>query len=289
MQIIDAQVHIYERNNVARPWRGRLSGPDEVTSSQMIAAMDAAGVDAAIATSPYSLYGFDPSYALEVASNWPDRLAVVAPVDVTRPDIEDFVAQWSANPLTLGLRTMTLSDIDVHQFVSGKADRFLQAIARHQQPLCMASWGRLADVTPAIRRHPDVQFVIDHLGLYQPLMPPVPKEPFAELHYLLALAECPNVAVKVTGVPTLSTQPFPYVDIWPPLNKVFDAFGIERCMWGTDWTRATAYLTLDQAVKAVQEMPDLSPDELKELMSGTLRRIFNWNPAYNAPRAASAS
>ena len=63
---IDSQVHSYERNSPARPWVGFLQGPEEVTGEQMVAAMDSVGVDGALLVSPFSMYGYDPSYALEV-------------------------------------------------------------------------------------------------------------------------------------------------------------------------------------------------------------------------------
>ena len=44
---IDSQVHAYERNRPERPWSGFLTGPDEVTGDDMVAAMDAVGVDGA--------------------------------------------------------------------------------------------------------------------------------------------------------------------------------------------------------------------------------------------------
>ena len=52
MQIVDAQVHAYERNHPGRPWIGHLHGPASATGDEMVAAMDAAGVDGALLVSP---------------------------------------------------------------------------------------------------------------------------------------------------------------------------------------------------------------------------------------------
>ena len=65
-QTIDCQVHAYLRNTPENPWRGHLEGPEEVTGDDMVAAMDAVTVDGAILISPFSLYGYDASYALQV-------------------------------------------------------------------------------------------------------------------------------------------------------------------------------------------------------------------------------
>ena len=66
MAVIDVQVHAYERNHPGRPWAGQLHGPASATGEEMIAAMDAVGVDAAIIVSTFNLYRYDPSYAFEV-------------------------------------------------------------------------------------------------------------------------------------------------------------------------------------------------------------------------------
>src|SRR6185312_11034394 len=63
MLTIDAQVHTYERNHAGRPWAAVLHGPPEVTGDDMVAAMDAVGVDGALLVSPFTLYRYDASYA----------------------------------------------------------------------------------------------------------------------------------------------------------------------------------------------------------------------------------
>ena len=89
MLTIDAQVHAYERNHPGRPWVGFLQGPPEVTGDQMVAAMDAVGVAGAILVSPFSLYGYDASYALVVYARHPDRFALVKPVDPSDPAVAE--------------------------------------------------------------------------------------------------------------------------------------------------------------------------------------------------------
>jgi len=121
--------------------------------------------------------------------------------------------------------------------------------------------------------------VIDHLGLHQPMAPPVPAAPFADLENLLALAAYDNVVVKISGACTLSHQPFPYNDLWGPLGRIFDAFGIDRCLWGTDWTRAVALLTYREGVEAFRATDRLSSGDLAALMGGTLQRVYGWSPA----------
>jgi L-fuconolactonase len=128
-------------------------------------------------------------------------------------------------------------------------------------------------------RNPNTSLVIDHLGLPQPHQPPAPATPWADLPKLLALASHPNVTVKISGACTLSHEKFPYKDIWDPLFRIFDAFGFDRCMWGTDWTRAVGVLTYEQGVEAFRVTERLSESDRASLMGGSLQRIYNWAKA----------
>ena len=82
----------------------------------------------------------------------------------------------------------------------------------------------------------------------------------------------------MTGACTLSREPFPYDDIWDPLARVFEAFGLERCMWGTDWTRAMELLTYEQGVAPFRLTDRLSEQERADLMGRNLMRIYGWSP-----------
>ena len=96
LMIIDAQVHAYERDHPGRPWAATLHGPAEVTGDDMVAAMDAVGVDGALLVSPWTMYRFDASYALEAHARHPDRFAVIKPVDPNDDAAADTIADWAA-------------------------------------------------------------------------------------------------------------------------------------------------------------------------------------------------
>ena len=86
------------------------------------------------------------------------------------------------------------------------------------------------------------------------------------------------MSIKITGACTLSHEPFPYRYIWDSLARIFDAFGLDRCLWGTDWTRAVALLTYEQGVEAFRVNDRLSDGDRERLMGGTLSRVYNWSP-----------
>jgi L-fuconolactonase len=279
MLTIDAQVHAYERNYPGRPWAGVLRGPPHVTGDEMVAAMDAVGVDGALLVSPFSMYRYDASYALEVHAAYPNRFGLIKPVEHADPAVADTIAKWAATDGTVGIRIMmNREDVSTDAADPG-LNRVLAAAARHSLPVNLMCTGRLAQAGLLAARNPETRLVIDHLGLQQPQEPPAPAEPFADLPKLLALAPHDNIAVKISGACTLSHEAFPYKDLWDPLWRIFDAFGFDRCMWGTDWTRAVELLTYEQGVEPYRITDRLSDTDRTALMGETLRRIYDWAPA----------
>jgi predicted TIM-barrel fold metal-dependent hydrolase len=277
MPIIDVQVHAYEHNHPGRPWIGHLAGPDHVTGDEMVAAMDAVGVDGAILVSPYGLYRFDASYALTVHAAHPTRFGLVKPVDTTDPAVAETISDWAATQGAVGVRIM-LNQTPSTDPADPGINRVLAAAAHHDLPVNMLVWGRLDQFDQLAARNPDTTILIDHLGIQQPFAPPAPPNPWADLPKILSLAQYPNIRIKISGACTLSHQPFPYDDIWDPILRIIDTFGIDRCLWGTDWTRATALLTYEQGVTPFRTTPRLSDTDRAALMGGTLQHVYRWRP-----------
>lgn len=275
MVTIDAQVHAYERDHPGRPWAAALTGPSEATGDQMVAAMDEVGVDGALLVSPYTMYQYDASYALEVYAAHPTRFRLIKPVDPSDPAVADTIADWAATEGTVAIRIM-LNRVTSEDGDDPGLNRVLAAAARHSLPVNLLCWGRLEQARQMAAANPDTTLVIDHLGLVQPFEPPAPDNPFGELPSVLALAELPNVTIKISGACTLSHESFPYSDIWEPLTRILDAFGIDRCMWGTDWTRAVGLLTYSEGVEAFRVTELLSDGDRAALMGGTLQKVYNW-------------
>ena len=276
MLIIDAQVHPYERNHPGRPWAGELPGPPEVTGPVLTAAMDEAGVDAALLVSAWTLYRFDPSYAVSVRDADPDRFAVIRPFDPADPAVAEDMEAWNEVPGRVGARVMWPPPA---RAADPGLNLVMTTAARLSLPVNLAFAGEDLDVTAALARaHPDCRIVVDHLGQKQSLEPPAPDQPFRDLQAAVDLARLDNVSIKISGACTLSKTAYPFADIWDPVMRIVDAFGVDRCMWGTDWTRALDFVTYKQSVDVFLETPRLGDGDREALMGGSLQRIYNWSP-----------
>jgi predicted TIM-barrel fold metal-dependent hydrolase len=293
VQIIDSQVHIVDADHPGRPWDPNFGaaagkamaatrahftkGAAITTDVQMLQAMDRVGVDAALLVAT-SHYGWDNSYSVEAAQKAPRRFAVIGRINPAASDVEEQVAAWKANPVAAGLRILILSDAHRDQLTGGSFDRLLRAAELNELPMTVFPAGYLPAIAPAAERFPRLQWVIDHLGISQPpLMTPDP-EPFQRLPELLALARYPNVAVKISAVPALSRQMYPFADLWPFLHRVIDSFGPDRLMWGSDWTRVESLFSFEDGLRYMRDTTELSMAEREKILGGTLKRVFRWNP-----------
>jgi L-fuconolactonase len=275
--IIDSQVHVYAANTPERPWHSVPNWPDHVTGDEMVSAMDAVGVDGAIFISAFSMYQYDASYAVEVQQAHPGRFALVKPVDPDDPAVAEVIAGWKNTPGTVGIRIMMTPEAARDPNHPG-LNLILREAVRHDFPVNMLCWGNLESGMALVDRHPDTRFIIDHLALVQPRTPPAPLEPWAELSKVLDLAKRSNAVIKVSGACTLSREPYPFADIWDPLARVFDAWGFERCLWGTDWTRAFAVVNYEQAVEPFHLTDRLRESERAMLMGGACAKAYGWTP-----------
>jgi predicted TIM-barrel fold metal-dependent hydrolase len=275
--IIDSQVHAYEANTPSRPWHSVPNWPAHVTGDEMVAAMDKVGVDGAIFISAFSLYQYDASYAVEVQRAHPGRMAIVKPVDPDNPDVADVVAEWKKTPGAVGIRIMLTKENKRAPDHPG-LDRIARAAGRYDLPVNVLFWDNLDAGAALIDRHPDTRFIIDHIGILQPRVPPAPAKPWADLPKVLELAKRKNAVIKISGACTLSQQPYPFPDIWDPLARVFDAWGFERCLWGTDWTRAAAVVNYAQSVEPFRTTDRLSESERAMLMGGACAKAYRWEP-----------
>jgi L-fuconolactonase len=133
---------------------------------------------------------------------------------------------------------------------------------------------RLPAAIEAVRRHPGLRFVLDHGG--NPRIASGQIGPWRS--HIGALADLPNVVVKLSGVLTEAPPPWTADDIRPYADKLPSSFGALRTMFGSDWLRADyediVAVTEDLTVRC-------SPAEQAEIF-GTA--AIRWYELAEAPR-----
>jgi L-fuconolactonase len=302
MEVVDGQLH-----NPA-PW---LEWADHETPTRrsvltetLLAAIDAVGVEAVLLF-PVE----DEAWAEELADREPARFAWVPMLTggdmavfglgshTIKPDAPDVEAQIEATrsrPGVLALRIVTFGWPDeVQRMKAGGYERALAACEQQRIPVFLMVTAHLDLVPPIAEAHPDLTLIIDHLGLPQfpPEEPDAP--PFKQLPEVLALARYPNVAVKLCGMPGLSAEPYPFMDVWPQARQFVDAFGADRLLWASDIGRFRGRVGWNMRVPGTEnQYPGkhtyaeslglyrntelLSAHERELILGGTVRQLLSW-------------
>jgi predicted TIM-barrel fold metal-dependent hydrolase len=233
--------------------------------------MDAGGVDAALLHPP----SWDPranEIAIEAARRHPDRLAVLGFFDVADPANRGLIDTWKQQPGMLGLRFAFLKPGTRTWLTDGTMDWLWPAAERAGLPVGLLVPDDVPAVGAIAAKHPGLRLLIDHMARRRHT---ADDAAWANLGELLALARYPNVAVKMTGAPAYSTEPYPFRNIHKYLKQIFDAFGPQRCFWGTDITRMP--VPWKQCVTLfTEELPWLKGRDLEFVMGRALCDWIGW-------------
>jgi predicted TIM-barrel fold metal-dependent hydrolase len=118
-----------------------------------------------------------------------------------------------------------------------------------------------------------VRALIDHCGR------PTPRAGLAQTGFaaLLRLAKTGRVNVKLSGYSKFSDAPYPFEDTWPFVRAIVGAFGLEHCMWASDWPFLRAPQRQDYG-PLVELAGLLFPDarERHAMFFDTPRRLFGF-------------
>jgi predicted TIM-barrel fold metal-dependent hydrolase len=274
MQIIDAQIHTWGTGlpSNASHWQVTHFTPEEA-----IALMDEGGVDAAVIHPP----GWDPNsteMAFKAVRDFPRRFAIMGSLPLDRPESREQMADWRAQPGMLGLRYTFLHDPARQRLHDGEFEWLFDAAEKAGVPIALLATDSLAYLGDVAERHPDLRLTIDHLGGRGGLTTLKDHEAMTHIPDLVALAKHPNVAVKATGAPGYSAEPYPYPIMQSYLRQIYDAFGPHRMFWGTDiskmpcsWRRCVTMFT--------EELPWLGKADKTLVMGKALCAWWGWDRA----------
>jgi predicted TIM-barrel fold metal-dependent hydrolase len=284
VEIIDAQIH---DPGPVRPINTNHGEDVRLLLGCELAreAMDSVGVDVAVVNSGQEVCDY-------MVARYPDRFAACGLWDNSVEDVDGWVAHYRERPGMLGVRVLVVdwqTATPTADFLAGRLEPVFAAAERHELPVFAMAMGVADVLAPVARAHPELNLIVDHLGVSSPPAMNRNPDPFSELPHVTALAEFPNVSVKITGATALSHSPYPHLDLWPHLHKLLDAFGAERLMWGSDFTRlrcapgtnkrgpreSWAGLYSD-CVNFLRDTPEVSQSDKELMFAGTIRKILRW-------------
>jgi len=273
--IVDAQIHMWPANRPDRPWveGAKPQLPEPFTIERVVPMINEAGVDRVVIVPP-TLEGERLDYAQEAVKRYPGRFAIMARIDLDKPDRAARLASWREQPGVLGVR-LNFGPHEAKLLSDGKADWFWAAAEKAEVPVMFLTTGLLPQFHAIAERHPRLQLIIDHMGVSSSAVRA--KKVPETIAQSAALAKHPNVSVKLSSAPLMSAEPYPFRDVTPHIKRLYDAFGPQRCYWGTDVTNSYAKATYRQRVTHfTEELPFLSEADKDLIMGRAILSALRW-------------
>ncbi len=268
MPIVDSQIHIWEDARMSPQHRQIPT----YSMDDALKEMAEAGVDAAVIHPPSTLGEKVNVLAVEAVRQHPEKFCILGHFDLQSPDRENIVKNWRQRPGMLGFRFTFNQPHQQSWWTDGSLDWFWAACEREKLPVGLLAGGHMGAFAKIAERHPGLKLHIDHMGRHGGAAAAKDDAAFADLVEMLAVAKYPNIALKLSGAPSYSSEPYPYRNIHKYIRQMFDAFGPQRCFWGTDITRMPC--SYRQCVTMfTEELPGLQGRD-KELVMG--QAICDW-------------
>ena len=260
--ILDPSAHPYDPNVKYKP-----AGQEIGTATQFRALCDAYRVDHAVLVGPNSGYGEDNRCLLDFLAAGAGRFKGIAVVH-NDASTEQLVALKARGVVGIAINA-TYHGTDYYSNLKPlirrlvELDLFLNIQVEGDQLLALA---------PLIENS-DVKMLFDHSG--RPILDRGLTQPGFDM--LRTLGKNERAAIKLSGLAKFSREPFPYKDTWPYVAALAEAFGHDRCLWGSDWPFLRAPERLDYGV--LLNLVDLvfpNAQQRHKLLWDNPRRLFGF-------------
>jgi L-fuconolactonase len=213
-------------------------------------------------------------WALGLAEQYPFIAGVVGWVDLASGACEEQLLEFKAHPKFVGVRHITQDEPDENFIVRDDVLRGLKVLEKHGVPFDLLFFTQHLRHAPTLARAlPELPLVIDHLAKPKIKL----REIDAWARELRAAAAAPNVHCKLSGMITEADwRAWRPADLKPYVETALEAFGPERCLFGSDWPVCELAGDYGQVHDALLEaLGPISPSEREEIFGRSAARFYN--------------
>ena len=274
---IDAHQHFWKYSPETHGW---ISEEMKVLKSDFLPEhlaplLKETGFDGCVAVQA-SQSNAENDFLLDLADKSDIVKGVVGWLDLQGENLNEELAKYSQHPKFCGLRHIVQDEPDDRFLLR---DQFMQGIAQ------LKKYGLTYDILvferqlPAAvefaKAFPEQPFVLDHIA--KPLI--AKGEIDAWEKHIRELATCQNVSCKLSGMVTEANwKNWKVEDFEPYLKVIFESFGADRLMIGSDWPvclLAGQYSVVMQIV--IDYISNLSEDQKAGILGGNATKFYNLN------------
>lgn len=271
---VDAHHHFWRYNPSRDTWiTDRMSVlKRDFLPSDLRPELERNGVDATVAVQADQSES-ETRFLLDLAESHGFISGVVGWIDLRSPDIAQRLESFSRFDKLVGFRHIVQAERDDCFLLQNDFVRGLRQLQSHGYTYDLLVYPRqLPAAVELAARLPEQAFVLDHIG----------KPEIGNGHrggwkqQIRELAGHPNVYCKVSGIVTEADWKNWTPELCKPyLDIVFEAFGPQRLMFGSDWPVCLLAGTYEQVTNLVSDyIRQCSPDDEEAIMGGNATRFY---------------
>lgn len=271
---IDAHQHFWNYDPAEYAWisdampalkRNRLPGDLKLL-------LDQAGFNGCIAVQARQT-AEETQFLLRLAHDYEFIRGVVGWVDLCSPEVERNLESLAEDPKLVGIRHIVQDEPDDRFLLREDFRRGIAALARFDLAYDVLIYPRqLPAAIEFVPQFPQQRFVLDHIA--KPHIGDGVMEPWRT--QLRELARNPNLHCKLSGMVTEAKwKQWRSEDFRPYLDVVFEAFGSQRLMIGSDWPVCTLSAEYADTMRLITDsIAGLSAAEQEAILGGNCARFY---------------
>jgi predicted TIM-barrel fold metal-dependent hydrolase len=271
-EMIDAHVHVWtdDRRRYPRAPGSRDYAPERFTPEDLLRWSRASGVTRAVLIQP-SVYGTDHTYLMDSMRANPGVFSAVGVVDSNQQNVGRAMKQLVSQGVR-GFRIVPGNSPRTWLNTAGMAAMWRLAAELRVSVCPLIDPDALAGLERMCDRFPETPVAVDHLARIgaDGYIRETDAGPLCEL------ARRRGVRVKVSAFYALGRKQPPYTDLASLIRRVFEAYGPQRLMWGSDCPfQVQAPHTYAASIGLIRErLTFLTADDREWLLSKTAERVF---------------
>jgi predicted TIM-barrel fold metal-dependent hydrolase len=266
-RIIDSHVHVWKHDSKYPFASGAKVPARDATPEMLLDLMKTNGVSKTVLIQVIH-YKYDNSYVADVLKQGQGTFQAVCRVDPLDPAAPDHLSRLTGQGFR-GVRLSPAADASGDWFHGPLMPPLWKRCYDLKVPMTvLTAITRMPEVGGLLEKTPDLTVVIDHMA-------DCPVDQPAELEKPIALRRYPNVFVKISHTWSISKQSYPWLDAQKHVKRLYDAYGPQRLMWGTDWPISENSTTYAKTLAVVRDdMKFLNAEDKRWMLSKSVERVW---------------
>jgi L-fuconolactonase len=271
MRVVDAHVHLWDPSRLRYSWLDGTELDRLIDASTLLAASGTVKDFVVVQGDCADTQGLaEVEWLVEQSGQLPGLRGIVAFAPLERgAEVRNHLDALRAFGSVVGVRRL-IQDEKPGFAVTDRFGEGIAALADLELPfdICVRS-SQLDEAIELVRRTPEVQFVLDHLG-----KPRIGADPSRWRQQIAELAARRNIVCKLSGLMTeIVSGPTSVAAVEPFLTHALAEFGPDRCLFGSDWPVMTTASTYAEWLDLVTRLVP-GQNERRAVLAGTAERVY---------------